>query len=305
MPTSAGVVPAMQVVEYMQKEHQLMELFKKTNLADNLAAASSAAAAAAQLSATHQNAAAASSAAAVLAQLVSAQQNMAAASSAAAALGQLSATQQGVAAASSTAAAMAQSVDMSLPITDTTTSRLSAVGDSVPAAEYQQPVAGDPQYMLEAGATTAAAAAGAAVTAADALTSSAAPGLGSVLADLSSKLGKVVQHVVPQLSSFSLGRNSSSAPEAAAEAGSSLLLEPSAVLAQLQVLQQRLPTQQDKARMLQDYQAWLDSVKDCLLQQHEQTQVRGGCGMCGDKNVIFTETLSLCFSAMYYISRIK
>ncbi|KAF6262038.1 hypothetical protein COO60DRAFT_1636249 [Scenedesmus sp. NREL 46B-D3] len=153
--TLAGApATAQQVLDFMRKEQQLMELFQGTNLADNLAAATSAVAATAQVSATHSNAEKAASALAVLAQL---------------------------------------------------------------------------------------------------------------------KVSKAVQQVVPQL--FVKFNGDSSSNSQAAGVAAELLLDPAAVLAQLQVLQQRLPTQQDKAAMLQEYQAWLDSVKDCLVQQHEQTQV--------------------------------
>jgi hypothetical protein len=295
MHLAADLVCTLQVLEFMQKEQQLMELFQGTNLADNLAAATTAVAATAQLSATQSNAekaasalavlaqlsatqsntTAASSAAAVLGQLAATHSNAAAASSAAAALGQLAATQQNAAAASSAAAAMAQLGDVAhqsssaAAVIDST----SAVGAATEQHIPQPAAPAHPVEVMVAGATSAAA--DAAATAADALFDSAVPGFGSVLVDLASKVSKAVQQVMPQLSiDFSFGGSSSSNSQAAAAAAEGLLLDPAAVLAQLQALQQRLPTKQDKAAMLQEYQAWLDSVKECLVQQHEQTQVR-------------------------------
>ncbi len=242
----------------MRKEQQLLKVFKGLNLADNLAAASSATATLGQLSATQQNATAASSAAAVMAQLAGTHQYAAAASSAAAAIAQLSATQHNAAVASSAAVTMAQLSGMQCATADISNKEEIA----------QQQMAMSPVEAVVAGA--AAAAGDSAATASDAMME-AAPGLGSLLAALTSRVGKAMQQVLPNLAANFNMRSS----EAAVEGSSSNLLDPAAVLEEMRMLQQRLPSHHDKASMLQDYQAWLDQVKECLVQQHDETQVSG------------------------------
>lgn len=255
------------MAEYLRKEQELKGLFQGVNLSGNLASASSAAAAMAQLSATEQNVAAAGSATAVLAQLADAQQNAEGASYAAAAMSQLADTQQNAAAAFSVAAVLGQMnavegiTEASAAPSCTHTAVVSAkaaAGDDREAAVSQE-AAGNSHSK----GTLACISTGAEATSA---TAGSLSELGTVLVKLASRVSEIMQQVLPQLT------NNISGSEPA-EPANALAANPSALLQQLQVLQQRLPTHQDKASMLQDYQAWLDQIKECLVQQHEATQV--------------------------------
>lgn len=92
-------------------------------------------------------------------------------------------------------------------------------------------------------------------------------GLSSLLTQLAQRAGSALQHLVTEQ-----GAGSTQQQQQQEESG----LSPHALLAQLQALQQRLPGQHDVARLLADYQAWLEQLRGRLLKQHEHTQVRAG-----------------------------
>jgi hypothetical protein len=125
----------------------------------------------------------------------------------------------------------------------------------------EQQAAAEPSVVSMAASEEAVAALASAVL--ESATSAADPaiaGLSSLLTQLAKQASKALQHLATEHDT----------EQQQEETGA---LSPQVLLVQLQALQQRLPGQ-DVARLLADYQAWLDQLKGHLLHQHQQTQVR-------------------------------
>jgi hypothetical protein len=145
-----------------------------------------------------------------------------------------------------------------------------ATAEATTAAENNtaktQQVAAEPSVVSMAASDEAAAAlASAMLESATSAVDPAFAGLSSLLSQLAKQASNALQHLATE--------HTTEQQQQEEEAGA---LSPQVLLAQLQALQQRLPGQ-DVARLLADYQAWLEKLKERLLQQDKQTQVQLHC----------------------------
>ena len=254
-------------------QQELLSKYPGLDLQSNLQQGSSVAAVAAMLGDTHTNASA-----------------EAAAAAAAAAMG--NALGRAVAASSSAEQTAAPSVVTMAAIEEAVSAVASDVIDSAIAAADPAAAAAMEDALARVAAVNSAeqAAATSVVMAAreeaisamasaviDSTIASADPalaGLSNLVAQLAAQAGLALQHVLADHAAGDPHQPRRS-PQQQQEAG---VVSPEALLAQLQALQQQLPGQHNVAGLLADYQAWLDQLKGCLLEQHQHTEVGGtGC----------------------------
>jgi hypothetical protein len=252
-------------------QQELLIKYSGLDLQSNLQQGSSVAAVAAMLGDAHTNASAAAAAAAMgnaLGRAVAASSS--AEQTAAPSVITMAATEEAVSAVASDVidSAVAAADPAAAAAMEDALARVAAVNSAEQAAATS--------VVMAAREEAISAMASAVIDSAIASADPALAGLSNLVAQLAAQAGLALQHVLADHAAGDPHQPRRS-PQQQQEAG---VVSPEALLAQLQALQQQLPGQHNVAGLLADYQAWLDQLKGCLLEQHQHTEV-GGTGCIG------------------------